>query len=154
MKLAEALAARSDMNKKLGDLRSRTADNMFSSETSVAAEDSNDLLAQAHSLAVQIMKLVIAVNATNSATVMNVDGEEMSVMKALALRDMLASQHKTLVVALDETSRKRSYFRDDNRGALTVSVPQLRAKADEIAGKLRALDLTIQQVNWATELIE
>lgn len=154
MRLAEALAERADLHKRLGSLRERLADNMYADEDGVPLENPDELLGAAEADTRRLETLIRSINATNSSTAFNACDVSGTLTDALARRDALASLHKTLKEALDSTGTRRRRFFDDRSGKLTIDVPQWRGRLDDVARQLRQLDLAIQSLNWTTELVE
>ena len=156
MKLAHALTARSDLVKRISSLRSRAVENLRADEDGTTPEAPTRLIEEALEDASRLEALVRAINHTNSATPFNSHGVTGTLTDALARRDALASQHKTLSDVLSSISgaRSRRIFDDRPAGKLVVDTSQLRAQADSLAHTLRELDLAIQGLNWGTDLIE
>lgn len=152
MKLAEALIERSDLQKKLGELRARIVASLYKTEDD-EVENATDLLTEANNVVNRLESLIVRINKTNMSTPFKAENIDGVMMDALARRDALSSKHTTLTQVLEGTSRRRRYFDDrPAQGKLTVSLGELRAEADKTAGEIRRLDLAIQQTNWDTEL--
>ena len=152
MKLAEALIERSDLQKKLGELRVRIVAALYKAEDD-EVENAVELLAEADKVVDRLEGLIVRINETNMSTQFKAENVDGVLMDALARRDALTSKHTTLKQVLEGTSRRRGYF-DDRvpQGKLMVPLSDLRANADRIAGEIRRLDLAIQQTNWDTDL--
>ncbi len=151
MKLAEALAERSDCQKRLEEIKSRLASSARIQEGEEPAEDSSELLAEADRIHERLLELISAINRTNSRTTFN---DERTISDAIAERDVLGKRRDFLAdVAGSGSSRWDRYSRSEVRYVMTVPVGKLRADADQLAKRYRELDLRIQELNWKTELI-
>ncbi len=149
MKLAEALAERADVRKRMDQLASRMEINAKVQEGEKPAEDPMALLAEFHDLADRLENLVTRINLTNAVTVS--DGETLTSM--LSRRDCLTIQVNTMRSFLDAASATVSRgLRSEIRILSTVDVQSLRKDADKLAKELRELDVRIQALNWTTEL--
>jgi hypothetical protein len=153
MKLAEALAARADAQRRLQELRNRISDNATHQEGEDPVEDANALIDEAGRVAVELTRLVRRINATNAATQVEGIG---TITDAIAERDGLAARRRVLVEAADSASGRRSFrvIRSELRLISTLDVPDLRRRADDLARQRRELDLRVQAADWATDLIE
>ena len=134
MLLSEALAARSEVADRLNEMNRRVAMVAQVQEGDDPDEDPQALIAEAERLMERFEWLVRSINATNSATAF--DGGTLS------------------DVADEAYGRQNRYSASEIRFVSTVDIRSLRKKADQAAKEHRALDTRIQQVNWATELIE
>lgn len=68
MKLAEALALRADLNKRMQQLRMRLQRNARAQEGDQPAEDPKALIAELEGVARELESLIQRINRTNSAT--------------------------------------------------------------------------------------
>lgn len=151
MKLAEALAARSDCQKRLDGIKDRLERSIRIQEGEQPAEDPSELLAEADRIHTRLLELISAINRTNSRTAF--DGER-TVSDAIAERDVLGKRRDFLAhVAGSGSSRLDRYLRSELRYVITVPVGKLLTDADQLAKQYRELDLRIQELNWKTELI-
>lgn len=94
------------------------------------------------------------VNRTNAATRLDADR---TITDAIAERDALQSGHRLLVAVADAAAGAGTHgrqLRSELRYLTDLSVPALRAQADDVAKQHRLLDTRLQAVNWATELLE
>ena len=156
MKLAEALTLRSDAQKRFEQLRARSKSNARYQEGEKPAEDAKALVAEAMEVLTELERLIRQINKTNAATLLD-NGE--SLTDALAARDVLGLRHRMLTEVADAASgadqvHMGRQMRSELKFIAAVKVPDLRNQADEVARRLRELDVRIQQANWDTELIE
>jgi hypothetical protein len=151
MKLAEALAERSDCQKRLEVIKSRLADSARIQEGEEPVEDPNELLAEADRAYGRLLTLISAINRTNSRSEFDT---ERSISDAIAERDVIGKRRDFLLgVSESGTSRWDRISRSEVRYVMTVPVKELRAQADKLAKRYRELDLQIQELNWKTDLI-
>ena len=142
MKLAEALALRSDLQKRAAQLQVRLNNNARVQERVNPAENPQTLLAE-------LEDLVTRINLTNSAPLPT--GETITAL--LSRRDCLSKKTETLrnflACASNLTSRST---RGEIRVYSTVQVPELQKQVDALSRQLRELDTRIQGLNWTIEL--
>ena len=166
MKLAEALAMRSDASKRFEQLRSRAQANARYQEGEPPAEDAGELLAEADRVLAELEDLIRRINRTNAATMLALTPpprpmleEQMTVTDAIARRDVLRWRHALYISVADAASGGSGpgmvrQMRSELRYVSAVTVSELRTAADEAAKQHRELDVRIQQANWETELMD
>jgi hypothetical protein len=151
MKLAEALAERSDCQKRLEEIKNRLASAARIQEGEEPAEDSSELLAETDRIYVRLLELISAINRSNSRTTFD---NERTISDAIAERGVMGKRRDFLAgVAGSASSRWDRYSKSEVRYVMTVPVAKLRADGDQLAKRYRELDLRIQELNWNTELI-
>lgn len=149
MKLAEALVARADAQRRLAQLQERLHRVVLVQEGVEPGEDPQELLEEAERVIDQLEGLIRRINATNSATAFD---EQRTLTDAIAARE--AAQRRAALytrLALEATPEAR-YRATEIRNVATVDVRELRARADQAAKEHRELDTRIQQLNWTVEL--
>ena len=155
MKLAEALTARADLQRRIEQLRARITANARYQEGEEPAEDVAALLVQADADLLLLRDLIRRINATNSRLDLGTDG---TMTDALAARDVLRLQHSLLADAAAAASGANDQFlrqmRSELRQISALPVAELRSRADAVAQELRELDNRIQQANWLHDLEE
>lgn len=155
MKLAEALTARADLQRRIEQLRARITANARYQEGEEPAEDAAALLVQADDDLLLLRDLIRRINATNSRLDLGADG---TMTDALAARDVLRLQHSLLADAAAAASGANDQFlrqmRSELRQISALPVAELRSRADAVAQELRELDNRIQQANWLHDLEE
>jgi len=161
MKLAEALAMRSDASKRFEQLRSRAQANARYQEGEPPAEDAGELLAEADRVLAELEDLIRRINRTNAATMLALTPleEQMTVTDAIARRDALRWRHALYTSVADAASGGSGpgmvrQMRSELRYVSAVTVSELRTAADEAAKQHRELDVRIQQTNWETDLMD
>lgn len=151
MRLAEALKLRSDLNARLTELGTRLNSNAKVQEGEVPSEDPEDLLAELDAVMGQLEGLVTRINLTNSATRAS-DGRTLT--ELIARRDLLIRRSEILRTFLNEASSLvNRYSSTEIRIHSTVDVRELRKQVDAVAEEARRTDVTIQELNWTTDLI-
>jgi hypothetical protein len=158
MKLAEALALRSDAQKRLAQLQARAVASARYQEGENPPESAADLLAEARSVVGEIENLVRIINRTNAATEI---GPGLTITDAIARRDALALRRKLVAAVADAASghsdRLQGWgrqLRSELRQITDLPVGDLRQEADDVARGYRELDVRLQQANWTTEVVE
>jgi hypothetical protein len=151
MKLAEALAERSDCQNRLDDLKKRLVRNARVQEGEQPAEDAAELMKEAERLYARLYELVSAINRTNAQTSFGADG---SISDGIAKRDVMGKNRDFLTgVAEAASTRQDRYSKSEVRFVATLSVAELQKKADQLAKEYRVLDTRLQELNWQTELV-
>ncbi|WP_203416451.1 DIP1984 family protein [Paracoccus sp. MKU1] len=151
MKLAEALVQRSDMTKRLEQLKARLLRNAKVQEGDEPAEDPASLLAEHDRLAADLQRMIARINRTNSRTAF--DGGVLT--DALAARDVLRlRQGAYRDLAEEATLTWMVGTRSEVRWRPMISVAQVQKTADALAKELRDLDSRVQEANWHTELMD
>lgn len=150
MKLAQALAERADLQKRIAQLRARLLRNAKVQEGEQPAEQPGALFEELDALVAQLESLIARINATNAATLDN--GETLTAL--LARRDCLAIKAGATRDFLDEASALVTRCSaSEIRVHSAMPVPALQKKADALSKELRELDMRIQSLNWTVELI-
>ena len=154
MRLAEALAARADLQRRIEQLRARIAANARYQEGEEPAEDAVALLDEADAALTQLRDLIRRINATNARLDLGADG---TMTDALAARDVLRMRHALMTEAAAAASGSTGMIRQmrsELRQVAALPVARLRSEADAVAAELRELDNRIQQANWTSDLEE
>ena len=152
MKLAEALANRADVQRRLEQMRGRLSQSALVQENERPPEDPEELLREMERLLAELEGYVERVNRTNLAATLP-DGTTLTA--ALARRDVLGLRYGLLNGLVGAASERVSrYGRAEIRILPTVDIAPLRRRMDEAAKERRELDVAIQSVNWTTELEE
>lgn len=152
MKLAEALIARGDIQKRLTQLQDRLQRSCWVQEGEKPHEDPARLRHEIAGLVTQIQTLIFQINQANIATRLD-SGETLT--EALAQRDAITLHQNILRSVADAASeRVDRYGRAEIRRVPTVDVAQLRNEIDALAKQRREIDVRIQAKNWEVELPE
>lgn len=149
MKLAEALQARADLNRRIEQLRARISANAVVQEGEQPGEDPAELLAELDASADALESLISRINLCNSTTL--VDGETLT--RLIARRDCLTMRLAAYRgLATEASNLARRAARTEIRMLSAVDVKDVQRRADQLARQLRLLDNRIQETNWLTEL--
>ena len=152
MKLAEALIARGDIQKRLAQLQDRLKRSSWVQEGEQPHEDPAKLRREIAALVTQLETLIFQINRANISTRLP---SGVTLTEALAQRDTLALHQNILRSVADAASeRVDRYGRAEIRRLPTIDVGQLRDEIDALAKQQRAIDTVIQATNWATDLPE
>src|SRR6202165_2346758 len=93
MKLAEALAERSDCQKRLEELRDRLERSARIQEGEQPAEDPSELLSETDRIYARLLELISGINRTNSRTAFD---NERTISDAIAERDVMGKRRDFL----------------------------------------------------------
>ncbi|SDT11986.1 DIP1984 family protein [Microlunatus soli] len=158
MKLAEALAVRSDAQKRLEQLKARAIGCARYQEGEPPTEDPAELHREALAVIDEIERLVRRINRTNAATELE---PGLTITDAIARRDALSAKHRLAGGLADAAAGRSSdeygwgrQLRSELRYVTDLPVSELRRDADRLAQQYRELDIRLQEANWATELLE
>jgi len=155
VKLAEALALRSDASKRFEQLRSRAQGNARYQEGEPPAEDAAALMAEADRVLAELEDLIRRINRTNAVTRLD---ERMTLTDAIARRDVLRLRHALYTSVADAASGRSGgvarQMRSELRLVAAVGVSGLRDRADQVAKECRELDIRIQRANWEADLAD
>lgn len=151
MKLAEALQERSDLNRKIEELRLRLGNCVLVQEGEEPAEDPAALLRELDGAVARLAVLMAAINLTNSKTKVNGQTLTELIAKKDALTVQLAAYRDLVYTAGQSTSRARG---TEIKVKALLRGADLQKTADGIARELRLLDNTLQETNWRTKLLE
>ncbi|MFC4604646.1 DIP1984 family protein [Rhodococcus kronopolitis] len=155
MRLAEGLALRGDVTKRVTQLRARIVANARHQEGEQPAEDAVALLAELDLALDELESLIRRVNRTNSRAALGSG----TVTDALARRDVLRIRHGAITAAADAASGRDEHgygrqLRSELAFVAAVPVAQLRTTADQVAREIREVDLAVQRVNWEVDLLD
>lgn len=154
MKLAEALALRAEAARRVEQLRGRIVDNARYQEGETPTEDAASLLAQTRQVCAELESLIRRINRTNTIAQLGTG----TITDAIARRDMLKLQHNVITAAADAAAGRERGWGRQLRSELTfvsaLPVADLRAQADDVARRIRELDIDIQRTNWEIDLLD
>lgn len=152
MKLSEALMMRSDIQKRVEQLRERLKLSVQVQDGTVPPEKPQALLLESERLLDQLSSLIYRINRTNLST--NVT-EQMTLTDALAQRDVLSMRISMMKsVAEAASGRVVQSSRSGVRTVPTIDIASIRRQIDHLSKQYRELDTDIQRSNWTTDLIE
>jgi hypothetical protein len=149
MKVAEALAHRADLQRRLEQLKQRLVKNARVQEGDQPAEAPDELQTEFERCAAELISLIQRINRTNASSRLGVG----TLADALAERDVFKIRHaayRELAAAASTTQTRTT--RSEVKFVSTVSVAATQRKADDLAKHLRELDTRIQEADWQTNL--
>ena len=153
MKLAEALAERSDAVRRIDQLRARITGSARYQEGEAPPEDAAALLTEVAEVLDGLEDLIARINRTNAAAAFG----QSTLTEALARRDVLRTRHAVLSAAADAAAgrdqRSMRQLRSELKMLPALPVGELRTRADTVARELRDLDVRIQRTNWEIDLL-
>jgi len=149
MKIAEALALRSDLQNRLEQLKQRLVKNARTQEGDVPAENPIELESELEEVAQQLTSMIQRINRTNAATRFG----SQTLADALAERDVLKIRYNAYRELANAASTAQGRTtRSEIKFISTVSVAATQRKADDLAREYRELDTRIQEADWLTVL--
>ena len=151
MKLAEALILRSDLQKRMEQIRNRLYNNVLTQEGELPSEDPDVLLKEFMSLQKELTTLIKAINRTNNNTPFD---DNLMLSEALVERDAILSKRSILSSAATLASEKPDrYSRTEIKNVSTIDIKKFQKEADKLSKEFRELDTKIQGMNWNIDLI-
>lgn len=151
MKLAEALAERSDCQLRLEELKKRLLRVARVQEGEQPAEDTSELLAEVDRVFERLETLISAINRTNAKTSFD---EQRTISDAIALKDVTGKKRDMLAgLAEAATTRQDRYSKSEVRFVATLPIGDLQKRIDQLSKLYRQTDTRLQELNWRTELI-
>lgn len=151
MKLAEALSVRKDLMKRIAQLQGRIANNVKVQEGDEPLENPDELMKELDSCLKQLEDIIFRINATNMKT-KNAKG--VTLTQLMAQRDVLTMRVNTLRNVFNSASESQNrYSQSEIKMVTVVDVKKLGKQVDDLSAKLRVLDMEIQALNFATDLI-
>ena len=151
MKLAEALARRSTLQRRIISLRERAGTNALVQEGNDPHEHPENLIRQAEEALSELESLVVRISRTNTENTLS-DGRTLA--EAVAHRDTLKQRNAFLIHVAERAEQplNRMGFHEI-RFLTTVSVGDVRARAEAAAEEWRVLNAQIQERNWQVDLV-
>jgi len=150
MKLAEALNLRADISMRISQLSERLNANSKVQEGEQPSEDPMELLAELDRLTEQLSSLISRINLTNSSTV----HEGKTLTEMIAEKDTLSLKSSIIRSFLTAATVKiERYSNKEIKIFSTVNIRDMQKRSDELSERIRKLNVSIQQLNWSTELM-
>ena len=151
MKLAEALIARADYQKRIEQLKKRIGFNVKTQEGELPAEDPNAMLAELDGIMKELTVLIQRINKTNCSVQFD---ETRTLADVLTARDQLWDKRLILSKVAEEASiRNDRYSRSEIKVVSTVDVAAIQKQVDQLSKEFREMDTKIQGLNWTVDLI-
>ncbi len=151
MKLAEALAERSDCQVRLEELKKRVVRSARVQEGEEPPEDTLELLAEIERVFDRLLELIRAINRTNAKTAFD---QQLTIPDAIAARDVLGKK-RDMLAAIAEAggTRQDRYSKSEVKFVSKVPIGPLQKQVDQLAKEFREVDTRLQELNWKTDLI-
>jgi len=150
MKLAEALSIRKDLQTRVEQLKTRILNNVKIQEGDQPAEEPKDLLTELDSCLKQLEDIIYRINATNMQTTCG----KKNLTQLMAERDVLTKRVGILREVFNQASASGDrYSRSEIKYVTTIDVKAMGKQLDKLSAQLRQLDVEIQSINFATELL-
>lgn len=150
MKLAEALSIRKDLQTRIEQLKMRIINNVRVQEGEQPAEEPKELLTELDSCLKQLQELIYRINVTN----MHAKGGDKTLTQLMAERDVLTKRVQTLREVFNQaSSSSERYSRSEIKYVTTIDVKAMGKQLDKLSSQLRTLDVEIQSINFATDLM-
>lgn len=150
MKLAEALSIRKDLQTRIEQLKVRIINNVKIQEGEQPAEDPTDLMKDLDSCLKQLEELIYRINVTN----MHAKSGDKTLTQLMAERDVLTKRVQVLREVFNQaSSSSERYSRSEIKYVTTIDVKAMGKQLDKLSSQLRTLDVEIQSINFATELM-
>lgn len=150
MKLAEALIARADLQRKISQIESRMQQNAMVQEGDEPAEAIEKLLPEYERTMEELEGLIIQINRTNSQS----SFDDRTLSEAITIRDSLKSKIRAYRELYEAgTISQDRYSNKEIRFIRCINIEELQATLDKLSKEYRELDTKIQGLNWTTELL-
>lgn len=150
MKLAEALSLRADLQKTIVQLKTRLKNCSKVQEGDKPIENPEEILNLVEQKTSELEELIYRINDTNMQTVY----EEMTLTRMIAKKDVLTMKIALMRDTLSYvTERESRYSRNEIKYICLLDILKFRKQLDGFSQQLRLLDMKIQSLNWATDLI-
>ena len=150
MKLAEALSIRKDLQTRIEQLKVRIINNVRIQEGEQPAEDPTDLMKDLNSCLKQLEELIYRINVTN----MHAKSGDKTLTQLMAERDVLTKRVQVMREVFNQaSSSSERYSRSEIKYVTTIDVKAMGKQLDKLSSQLRSLDVEIQSINFATELM-
>jgi hypothetical protein len=150
MKLAEALSIRKELQTRIEQLKMRIINNVRIQEGEQPAEEPQELIKELNSCLKQLQDLIYRINLTN----MHAMSGKKTLTQLMAERDVLTKRVQVLREVFNQaSSSSERYSRSEIKYVTTIDVKALGKQVDQLSSQLRTLDVEIQSVNFATELM-
>ena len=151
LKIAEALAERSDCQNRIEDLKKRLVRSARVQEGETPVEDPSELLAEVDRTFTRLLHLIRSINRTNATTAFSA---QQTIADAIAERDAIGKKRDLLASIVEAGStRQDRYSKSEVRFVAAVPVAQLQKQVDGLSKSFRELDTKIQELNWKTDLV-
>ena len=149
MKLAEALLTRADLQKKIAQLKTRMIQNVKVMDGEEPAESVAELLAEFCEANFALATLIIRIVKTNAHTPF----DEGTIIDTIVWRDFIGTKIKVYRELYEAAISKSERFHlQEIKYIRCVDTAKLQKDINELSQIYRAIDTSLQKVNWNTDL--
>ena len=145
MKLAEALLLKSDLRNRVEQLQVRLTKNAQVQEGEIPGENPGELLAELDSLLAEYKNLTVRIYETNQSTVTGAG----TLSDLLVQKERLAGNLSQYSLMAIQSGYGKKLF---GNGKLSSSM-NLHSTWEKMTEQLHQLEMTIQKLNWQTDLL-
>ncbi len=150
MQLAEALAIRKDLSRKIEQIKSRLLSNVRLQQGDKPAEEPEELFKELDSCLVQLQSLIAHINKTN----MNTVSEGRTLTEMMAEKEVLGKRIEILRAVFDKGNETQDrYSRTEIKMVTVIDIKVLNKQIEKLSEQLRKLDIKIQGLNFLTDLM-
>jgi hypothetical protein len=161
--IGKALLERSAINAKIADLVTRITNNAITEktvtgETEQTVENSEELLNQVNILDdrhVLITRAIINANYETKVNYENIEYKLVEIIDLIEVNKRRMKRIKDLIATVETntiTTRRTRYDTTDKKYISTVDIAELRKTNEKLAQKNNALQVILQEANWATQI--
>jgi hypothetical protein len=161
--IGKALLERSAINAKIADLVTRITNNAITEktvtgETEQTVENSEELLNQVNILDdrhVLITHAIINANYETKVKYENIEYKLVEIIDLIEVNKRRMKRNKDLIATVETstiTTRRNRYDTTDKKYISTLDIAELRKTNEKLAQKNNALQVILQEANWATQI--
>ena len=161
--IGKALLERSAINAKIADLVTRITNNSIAEKNAIGdteqtGENSEELLNQVNILDDRHVLITHAIINANYETKVKYDNIEYKLVEIIDLIEVNKRRMKRIkdLIATVETSTitksRNRYDTSDKKYISMLNIAELRKKLEKLAQKTNALQVILQEANWATQI--
>jgi hypothetical protein len=161
--IGKALLERSAINAKIADLVTRITNNAITEktvtgETEQTVENSEELLNQVNILDdrhVLITRAIINANYETKVNYENIEYKLVEIIDLIEVNKRRMKRIKDLIATVETntiTTRRTRYDTTDKKYISTIDIAELRKTNEKLAHKNNAMQVILQEANWATQI--
>jgi len=161
--IGKALLERSAINAKIADLVTRITNNAITEktvtgETEQTVENSEELLNQVNILDdrhVLITHAIINANYETKVKYENIEYKLVEIIDLIEVNKRRMKRIKDLIATVETstiTKSRNRYDTSDKKYISMLNISELRKKLEKLAQKTNALQVILQEANWATQI--
>ena len=157
MRLAQALLERSNLSKKISELKNRITEVGKTQEGDSPQESPDELLTTLNSVYNQLHNLERRILKTNYMTQVTLDDtkETLTIVELLKLKDQCNNHVDALQKCVESCSvRPDRFSRNEIKFVCHLDVKNVRQLIEFLVSKRKNYELKVQEVNWTVELLD